>query len=152
MEFNSKGCKLSCGPDPVSPATTVTYKKLYGLYNIPEMGGTPERLDVTNLEDGHKRSVLGIGDVSDTNFGFYATKDETDTTEQVRDTWNVLQSYQTAGTVLNWKLEYPDGHGWTWKGTCAVKRDAVTVNTAIKFTLAVGLDTPMTPLTPTPQL
>ena len=152
MEFNSKGCKLSCGPDPVSPATTVTYKKLYGLYNIPEMGGTPERLDVTNLEDGHKRSVLGIGDVSDTNFGFYATKDETDTTEQVRDTWNVLQSYQTAGTVLNWKLEYPDGHGWTWKGTCAVKRDAVTVNTAIKFTLAVGLDTALTPLTPTPQL
>ena len=151
-EFNSKGCILSVGPDPVSPATTVTYKKLYGLYNIPEMGGTPERLDVTNLEDGHKRSVLGIGDVSDTNFGFYATKDETDTTEQVRDTWNVLQSYQTAGTVLNWKLEYPDGHGWTWKGTCAVKRDAVTVNTAIKFTLAVGLDTALTPLTPTPQL
>lgn len=151
-EFNSKGCKLSCGPDPVSPATTVTYKKLYGLYNVPEMGGTPERLDVTNLEDGHKRSILGIGDVSDTNFGFYATKDETDTTEQVRDTWNVLQSYQTAGTILNWKLEYPDGHGWTWKGTCAVKRDAVTVNTAIKFTLAVGLDTTLTPLTPTPQL
>ena len=153
MEFNSKGCILSCGPDPVSPATTVTYKKLYGLYNIPEMGGTPERLDVTNLEDGHKRSILGIGDVSDTNFGFYATKDETDTTAQVRDTWNVLQGYQTAGTVLNWKLEYPDGHGWTWKGTCAVKRDAVTVNTAIKFTLAVGLDTALTPLTPTtPQL
>ena len=38
MEFNSKGCILSCGPDPVSPATTVTYKKLYGLYNVPEMG------------------------------------------------------------------------------------------------------------------
>lgn len=147
-EFNSKGCILSVGPDPVSPATTVTYKKLYGLYNVPEMGGTPERLDVTNLEDSHKRSILGIGDVSDTNFGFYATKDETDTAEQVRDTWNILQGYQTAGTVLNWKLEYPDGHGYTWKGTCAVKRDAVTVNTAIKFTLAVGLDTELTPLTP----
>lgn len=146
-EFNSKGCILSVGPDPVSPATTVTYKKLYGLYSVPEMGGTPERLDVTNLEDGHKRSILGIGDVSDTNFGFYATKDETDTAAQVRDTWNVLQAYQTAGTILNWKLEYPDGHGYEWKGTCAVKRDAVTVNTAIKFTLAVGLDTELTPLT-----
>ena len=107
MEFNSKGCILSCGPDPVSPATTVTYKKLYGFYNVPEMGGTPERLDVTNLEDGHKRSILGIGDVSDMNYGFYATKDETDTTEQVRDTWNVLQSYMTAGTILNWKLDVP---------------------------------------------
>lgn len=146
MEFNSKGCKLSVGPDPVSPATTVTYKKLYGLYNIPEMGGTPERIDVTNLEDSHKRSILGIGDVSDLSFGFYCTKGETDTTEQVRDTWNVLQGYQTAGTVLNWKLEYPDGNGYTWKGTCAVKRDTTTVNTAIKFTLSVGLDTELSPI------
>ena len=147
-EFNSKGCKLSCGPDPVSPATTVTYKKLYGLHTIPEMGGSPERLDVTNLEDGHKRSILGIADVGDFNFGFYATKNETDTTEQVRDTWNVLQAYETAGTVLNWKLEYPDGNGYEWKGSCHVKRDQVTVNTAIKFTLAVGLGTELTPLTP----
>lgn len=147
-EFNSKGCILSVGPDPVSPATTVTYKKLYGLYNIPEMGGTPEKIDVTNLEDSHKRSILGIGDVGDLNFGFYATKGETDTTAQVRDTWNALQAYQTAGTVLNWKLEYPDGNGWEWKGTCSVKRDAVTVNNAIKFTLTTGLETTMTPLTP----
>ena len=145
-EFNSKGCILSVGPDPVSPATTVTYKKLYGLYNIPEMGGTPERIDVTNLEDSHKRSILGIGDVSDLSFGFYCTKNETDTTAQIRDTWNVLQAYQTAGTVLNWKLEYPDGNGWEWKGTCAVKRDTTTVNTAIKFTLSVGLDTELSPI------
>ncbi|MBP5378567.1 MAG: hypothetical protein J6Y64_03390 [Ruminococcus sp.] len=147
-EFNSKGCKLSCGPDPVSPATTVTYKKLYGLHTIPEMGGSPERLDVTNLEDSHKRSILGLGDVSDLNFGFYATKGETDTVSQVRDTWNVLQAYETAGTVLNWKLEYPDGNGWEWKGSCHVKRDQVTVNTPIKFTLAVGLETDLDPLTP----
>ena len=146
MEFNSKGCTLSCGVDPVSPATTVTYKKLYGLYNIPEMGGSPERIDVTNLEDGHKRSILGISDASDMNFGFYATKDETDTSEQVRDTWNVLQAYQTAGTILNWKLVYPDGNGFTWKGSCAVKRDAVAVNKAIQFTLATGLDTELTPI------
>ena len=151
-EFNSKGCILSCGADPVSPATTVSYKKLYGLYNIPEMGGSPERLDVTNLEDSHKRSILGIGDVSDLAFGFFATKGETDTSDQIRDTWNVLQTYQTAGTVLNWKLEYPDGNGYEWKGSCAVKRDTTTVNTAIKFTLSVGLETELSPLTPTPQL
>ena len=145
-EFNSKGCKLSCGPDPVSPATDVTYKKLYGLYNIPEMGGTPERIDVTNIEDGHKRSILGISDVGDVAFGFYATKDETDTAAQIRDTWNVLQAYETAGTVLNWKLEYPDGNGYTWKGTCAVRRDTTTVNNAIKFTLSTGLDTDLIPI------
>lgn len=146
MEFNSKGCKLSVGPDPVSPATDVTYKKLYGLYNIPEMGGTPERIDVTNLEDGHKRSILGISDVGDLTFGFFATKDEIDTTTQIRDTWNILQGYETAGTVLNWKLEYPDGNGYTWKGTCSVRRAAVAVNNAIQFNLDIGLDTELTPI------
>ena len=145
-EFNSKGCILSVGPDPVSPATTVTYKKLYGLYTIPEMGGSPERLDVTNLEDDHKRSILGIGDMGDANFGFYATKNETDTTAQVRDTWNVLQGYQTAGTVMRWKLEYPDGEGFVWDGTCSVRRQSTGVNQAIKFTLTVGLDTALTDL------
>ena len=147
-EFNSKGTILSVGPDPVSPATTVTYKKLYGLYNVPEMGGTPERIDVTNLEDGVKRSILGIGDNGTIDFEFYGTDNETDTTSQIRDTWNVLRAYQTAGTVLNWKLEYPDGEGFEWKGTCSVRRQAVTVNSAIKFTLSVGTDTEISDIVP----
>lgn len=145
-EFNSKDTILSCGVDPVSPATDITYKKLYGLFNVPEMGGTPEQIDVTNLEDSHKRSILGIQDVGTLDFEFYATEGETDTTSQVRDTWNVLRGYQTAGTVLNWKLEYPDGEGFTWKGTCSVRRQAVSVNSAIKFTLTIGLDTALTDL------
>ncbi len=145
-EFNSKGTILYVGADPVSPATEVTYKKLYGLFNVPEMGGTPERIDVTNLEDGHKRSILGIGDVGSLDFEFYATEDETDTTEQIRDTWNILRGYQTAGTIMNWKLVYPDGEGFSWKGTCSVRRQAAGVNAAIKFTLSVGLDTELTDL------
>ena len=145
-EFNSKGTKLSCGIDPVSPATTVTYKALYGLYSVPEMGGTPEQIDVTNLDDAVKRSILGISDCGALEFEFYATKGETDTESQVRDTWNVLRGYETAGTVLNWKLEYPDGEGFTWKGKCSVRKSAQGVNEAGKFTLSVGLETALTDL------
>jgi hypothetical protein len=143
-EFNSKGTTLSVAAIPQSgdPA----YKTLYGLFTVPEMGGTQEQIDVTNLEDGHKRSILGIQDVGTLDFEFYATEGETDTTSQVRDTWNVLRGYQTAGTVLNWKLEYPDGEGFTWKGTCSVRIQAVSVNSAIKFTLTIGLDTALTDL------
>jgi len=140
-EFNSKGTKLSVGTDPVAPATTVTYKKLYGLFTVPEMGGTPEQIDVTNLEDSHKRSILGIQDTGTLDFEFYAAKSEADTDTQIRDTWNILRGYQTAGTVLNWKLEYPDGEGFFWKGTCSVRRQSTGVNNAIKFTLTVGLGT-----------
>jgi hypothetical protein len=141
-EFNSKGTILSVAPVPQSgdPA----YKKLYGLFTVPEMGGTPEQIDVTNLEDSHKRSILGIQDTGTLDFEFYATEDETDTTAQIRDTWNILRGYQSAGDTMMWKLEYPDGEGFTWKGKCSLRRQSVGVNSAVKFTLTVGLETELT--------
>lgn len=143
-EFNSKGTVLSVATVPQSGDPT--YKALYGLFTVPEMGGTPEMIDVTNLDDSIKRSIPGIGDVGTLDFEFYATEDETDTTTQIRDTWNILRGYQTAGTDMMWKLEYPDGEGFTWKGKCTVRRQAVSVNSAIKFTLTVGLSTGLTDL------
>ncbi len=141
-EFNSKGTILSVATIPQSGDPT--YKKLYGLFNVPEMGGTPEQIDVTNLEDSIKRNILGLQDTGTLDFEFYATEDETDTATQVRDTWNILRGYQTAGTTMRWKLEYPDGEGFTWDGKCSVRRQSTTVNQAIKFTLTVGLDTALT--------
>lgn len=143
-EFNSKGTILSVASIPVSGDPS--YKKLYGLFTVPEMGGTPEQIDVTNLEDSHKRSILGIQDAGTLDFEFYATDDETDTTTQIRDTWNILRGYQTAGTAMKWKLEYPDGEGFTWDGKCSVRRQSTGVNNAIKFTLTVGLETALTDL------
>jgi len=143
-EFNSKGTILSVASVPTSGDPT--YKKLYGLFTVPEMGGTPERIDVTNLEDSIKRNILGIQDTGTLDFEFYAnaTADGDDTAEQVRDTWGILRSHQTAGTLLMWKLEYPDGEGFAWKGKCSVRRQSVGVNNAVKFTLTVGLETELT--------
>lgn len=141
-EFNSKGTILSVAAVPQSGDPS--YKKLYGLFTVPEMGGTPEMIDVTNLEDSIKRNIPGIGDTGSLDFEFYATENETDTSAQIRDTWNILRGYQTAGTTMMWKLEYPDGEGFTWKGKCSVRRQSVGVNNAIKFTLTVGLETDLT--------
>ena len=144
MEFLSKNTKLSVAAVPQSGDPT--YKSLYGLYNVPEMEGAPEQVDVTNLEDSSRRSINGLGAASNLEFLFYATEDETDTTTQIRDTWNILRGYQIAGTELMWKLEYPDGEGFTWKGKCAVRRQATEVNNAIKFTLTVETATALTDL------
>lgn len=141
-EFNSKGTILSVAAVPQSGDPS--YKKLYGLFTVPEMGGTPEMIDVTNLEDGIKRNIPGIGDTGTLDFEFYATEQETDTSSQIRDTWNILRGYQTAGTSMMWKLEYPDGEGFTWQGKCTVRRQSVSVNSAIKFTLTIGLETALT--------
>ena len=143
-EFNSKGTKLSVATVPQSGDPS--YKSLYGLYSVPEMGGTPETIDVTNLDDATKRSILGIQDLGSLEFEFYATEDEIDTSSQIRDTWNILRGYQTAGTALMWKLEYPDGEGFTWQGKCSVRRTSQGINEAGKFTLSVGLETALNDL------
>ena len=141
-EFNSKGTILSVAPVPTSGDPT--YKKLYGLFTVPEMGGTPEHIDVTNLEDSIKRNILGIQDTGTLDFEFYATESEVDTDTQIRDTWDILRGYQTAGNTMMWKLIYPDSEGFTWKGKCSVRRQSVGVNNAVKFTLTVGLETELT--------
>lgn len=146
-EFNSKGTILYVAPVPQSgdPA----YKKLYGLFSVPEMGGTPEMLDITNLEDSMKRSILGLQDVGTLDFEFYTTENETDTSEQIRDTWNILQGYETAGTTMKWKLVYPDGEGYTWDGKCSIRRQAAAVNEPSKFTLTVSTETVLIPVATT---
>ena len=141
-EFNSKGTILSVASVPTSGDPT--YKKLYGLFTVPEMGGTPERIDVTNLEDSIKRNILGIQDTGTLDFEFYATESEVDTDTQIRDTWDILRGYQTAGDTMMWKLKYPDNEGFSWKGKCSVRRQSVGVNNAVKFTLTVGLETKLT--------
>lgn len=146
MEFNSKGTKLSVATIPTSQSTEPSFKSLYGLYHVPELGGTPDKLDVTHLEDEYKRAINGLKDIGTIEFEFYATEDETDTTAQIRDTWASLSSYDSAETELIWKVEYPDGEGWTWNGKCSVRRQAVDVNSAIKFTLSVDTRTGLYPL------
>lgn len=143
-EFISKGTKLSVAAVPQSGDPS--YKSLYGLFSVPEPEGAPDQVDVTNLEDASRRSINGLGAASTLEFQFYATEDETDTSSQVRDTWNILRGYQTAGDTMMWKLEYPNGEGFTWKGKCNVRWQAAEVNAAIKFTLTVDKETALADL------
>ena len=137
-EFISKGTKLSVAAIPQT-GNTYTYKKIFGIYSVPDIGASPEMLDVTNLEDSVKRSIPGLGDVSALEFEMYAAENETDTGEQIRDTWNILRAYETGGDDYKWKLEYPDGEGYTWTGKCKIAHLAVKVNEPVKYKLTVSV-------------
>ena len=52
MELLSKGTKLQYADTKAG-----TFKTLYGLQSTPDMGGDPEKVDVTNLADGAKRYI-----------------------------------------------------------------------------------------------
>lgn len=141
MEFNSAETTLSVKS---GTETTSTYKVLYGLYKIPEMGGNAEMLDVTNLSDKHKRSIPGIKDVSSLDFEFYNNSGDSDTSTVIMTSYATLAALETDDTVAHWKLMYPDGTGFSWDGRVSVKRAGVGVNEPLKFTARVALETELT--------
>ena len=140
MEYSSQGIKMSA-----AESESGTYKKLYGLYKIPDMGGDTDKLDVSNFSDKNKRQIdSGITDYGTLQFNFYCNKDDVDeSSEEVLDTYKYLKSAQIAGKSLYYKLEYPDGSTHTWLGGVSVKRDGAGVGEAMKFTLTTTVESEM---------
>ena len=67
MELLSLGIKLEVSEDLTDSPTT--WRNLYGLSEVPDMGGEKEKVDVTTLADKNKRYIDGIW-----NLSFFTTK------------------------------------------------------------------------------
>lgn len=145
MEYSSQGIKLSVS----DVKTGGTFKKLYGLYKVPDMGGDTEKLDVTNFADVNKRSIdSGLSDYGSPVFDFYYNKEDEEDSEQdetalVLNTYKYLKSCQIAAKSLWFKLEYPDGTGHLWRGSVSVKRNSVGIAEALKFQLTTTVSSEM---------
>ncbi|WP_162001059.1 phage tail tube protein [Akkermansia muciniphila] len=123
-------------------AEPVKWRKLYGLNEVPDVGGDAEKIDVTNLEDKNKRSIDGIVDYGELEFKFYLnkeTKSDTADSAQIMESYAVLRAMQLAGKTPNFRLVYPDGTGHQWQGSVNVIRSGVGVNAALAFTLKTSI-------------
>ena len=141
-EFSTEGTYLELKAHSES-----TYKSAYGLFETPDMLGNKEKIDVTNLSDHHKRSIDGIADYGSLQFGFYDTKNDEDSSTEIRKTYSALRAWDIAKTLVDFRLVYPDGTGFEWSGTVSVSRDAATVNSAMKFKMYASLETELTDYT-----
>lgn len=147
-ELLSKGIHLDVCEDIA--AELVKWRKLYGLSEVPDIGGDPEKIEVTNLEDSNVRYINGIADFGDLEFTFFYNREDTADAEgsaQVKESYAVLRAYQLAGKSLYYRLIYPDGTGHQWRGSVNVKRTGVAVNEALSFILATSLESEMTDIT-----
>lgn len=138
MEYCSKGTTLSMADDK-----TGTFKTLYGMSSIPDMGGDREKIDVTNLGDNNKRYIYGVSDFGELSFEFFYNKEEqpdAESSTKLLNAYKALKDCETAGAKKWWKLTYPDGTGHIWKGEPSVKRKGVGVNEALAFTLTISLE------------
>lgn len=104
-----------------------TFKKIAGLQAVPQVGGDPEQVDVTTLDDSNKKYIAGIQDMDSLEFTFLYDK----------DVFTELKALQTAGTSTQFELKYPDDAKCTFTGDVTVKMGGGEVNGAYQFTLAV---------------
>lgn len=122
----------------------VDYTDLELLMEIPEIGGDPEKIDVTVLTDKVKKSIRGIGDPGDLPFVFLYDN------STVTSNYRVLKGIQDSGEVASFQLTYPDGSGHEFDAEVSVKIGGGGVNAAKTFTASMFLQSDITDINPAP--
>ena len=127
-------------PGLLTKDITLSYKKdssyevLDGLQEVPSLGGTPDKVEVTTLSDGSRRYIKGIKDYGDLTFKFLYQNDTT------TSNFRVLRGLEESGKIVEWKVEFPDGTGFAFSGECTVAPSDGAVNAAITFNLTISLN------------
>jgi hypothetical protein len=104
-------------------------KNVSGLTDIPDMGATPEKLDVTTLADASRQYIEGIKDYGDLEFTFIYESGAEGNYAQL----NGLEGQQDC------VVTFPDGSKFSFKGEVSLRIVGVGVNAVITFVMAVAL-------------
>lgn len=121
----SKGIKFEYS------ANGTSYTEVSNLQEIPSLGGTPDKVDVTCLADGNKKYINGLVDYGDLAFKFlYDNSSET-------SNYRVLKSLTG---INHFKITFPDNTTFEFTGECSCSLDAASVNAALTFTANIALN------------
>lgn len=123
--------------------TDSTFTEIFLLMEIPELGGAPEKIDVTTLSDKTKKYIPGIKDYGDLVFKFlYDNVDE-------NANYRILKDLDDNGTTATFKIEYPDGTAHQFDAIPSVKLDAGAINGALTFSATMMLQSDIEITNPT---
>lgn len=122
MAILSKGIKLS-----YSSTGTESYTDLTDLLEIPSLGGSVDKVDVTTLADASKKYINGIKDYGDLAFKFNYAKEQ----------FTTLNSLTGS---IHFKVTLPDTTTATFSGEPSVSLEGVGVGAAMTYTLNISLD------------
>ena len=108
----------------------VAFNEAANVKTVPEVGATPQTLEITNLVDSNQRYTFGLGTIPTLTFSIIYKGRE----------WNHL--YNKSGNMTNydWKLTYPDGMYVTFSGPFQLQLEPIDINTAITYNLTVMPD------------
>ena len=113
------------------------YTKLIDIKSFPDLGGEPERIDVTTLSDKIRKYTPGVQDLS--SFQFTANYIAADYTKMVG-----LEGKQTeyaiwVGAETSNNVDTPNGENgkWSWTGDVSVFKAGGDVNAAQDMTITM---------------
>ena len=119
-----------------------SYEVLDGLMEVPSLGGTPDKVEVTTLADASRRYIKGIKDYGDLTFKFLYQNDT------ATSNFRILRGLEESGKIVEWKVEFPDGTAFAFSGECSVAPSDGSVGGYIAFTLNISLNSDITVTNP----
>ena len=126
------GGKLSYGTTS-SPTT-----RLWSIIAFPELGGTPEAIDITTLADSARVNIPGVKSNEAMEFtgikGRYGAPGTAKAS--LVDEYATLR--QLVGTTAYyWEIEWPDGSKDSWQGYPSCRSSGQEVNGAPSYLLSI---------------
>lgn len=116
------------------PATT--YTVIPDLQEIPELGGSVDKVEVTTLADASRRYVNGLLDYGDLEFTFLYDNDD------ATSSWRTLYGFN--GALKSWQITLPDATKFAFTGMPSLRLNGVGINAPMTFTLSISLNSDMT--------
>ena len=113
-----------------------TYTKIAGLQEFPDIGGAPEQIDITTLDDTMMHYMNGLKDVGSMEFTFLYDKQD-----NASSNYQTLCKLEDAGDVVSWEVKLPTGTKFHWDGEVAVTLSGDGVNAAVHFVANIGVAT-----------
>lgn len=120
-----------------------TYEEILDLQECPDLGGTTEKVDVTVLADGNKKYINGVKDFGDLAFKFLYNN------SGATSNYRIVRGLEEAGSVVDWKVTFPDNTEFAFSGEVTTSIDGASVNNAITFTANITLNSDITVTNPT---
>ena len=113
------------------------------LQEIPELGGTVDKVEVTTLADGSKKYIAGIKDYGDLEFTLLYDN------SLVTSNYRVLKGLEDTGIVEEFTIDFPDETIFTFSASVMTTINSAKVGDALTFTAAFTLSTEIVVTDPT---
>lgn len=140
MAFLTKGTTFSIKEKAGSASAEV----ISGLQEIPSLGGTPDKIEITTLASANHEYMNGLKDFGDLAFKFLYELP----TGASETNFETLKGYE--GKVCTIEVGIPDGTSgavdttFTFDADISVSLDGFTYNNAMTFTCNCGLQSDIT--------